>query len=97
MGMALGSDVTYQYIADKLGIQRDSSLDNPYNTRRFAGLPPGPISTPGITALRAVANPASGDYLFFVAGDDGVVRYAYTEAEHEANVADYCTIECAKP
>lgn len=96
-GMMLGSDVTYQYIADKTGVARDPNLDSPYNTRRFAGLPPGPIASPGLSALLAVANPASGDYLFFLAGDDGVMHFALTSAEHDANVAKYCKINCSTP
>jgi UPF0755 protein len=96
-GMMLGSDVTYQYIADKTGVARDPNLDSPYNTRRFAGLPPGPISSPGLSALQAVASPASGDYLFFLAGDDGVMYYAHTSAEHDANIAKYCKIICSTP
>jgi UPF0755 protein len=96
-GMMLGSDVTYQYIADKTGVARDPNLDSPYNTRRYAGLPPGPIASPGLTALQAVASPASGDYLFFLAGDDGVMYYAHTSAEHDANIAKYCKINCSTP
>lgn len=95
IGMSLGSDVTYQYIADKTGVPRDPNLDSPYNTRKYAGLPPGPISSPGLTALLAVANPDNTDYLFFVAGDDGITRFARTEAEHNTNVANYCKILCS--
>lgn len=94
-GMALGSDVTYQYIADKTGVPRDPNLDSPYNTRRYTGLPPGPISAPGKNALLAVANPAPGDYLFFLSGDDNVTYFAHTEAEHEANITNHCKVKCA--
>ncbi|MDD3035405.1 MAG: endolytic transglycosylase MltG [Candidatus Saccharimonadaceae bacterium] len=97
MGMSLGSDVTYQYIADKTGIARDPMLDSPYNTRRYTGLPPGPISSPGLTALLAVADPADTDYLFFLAGDDGITYFAHTEAEHEANIINHCQINCSTP
>ena len=97
VGMMLGSDVTYQYIADKTGVARNPNLDSPYNTRRFAGLPPGPIASPGLSALQAVASPVSGDYLFFLAGDDGVMYYAHTSAEHDANIAKYCKINCSTP
>ena len=96
-GMVLGSDVTYQYIADKTGVARDPNLDSPYNTRRFAGLPPSPIATPGLSALQAVANPADGDYIYFLAGDDGIVYFAHTLAEHEANIANYCKVGCSAP
>jgi UPF0755 protein len=96
-GMTLGSDVTYQYIADKTGVARDPNLDSPYNTRRFTGLPPGPIASPGLSALQAVATPASGDYLYFLAGDDGVMYFAHTSAEHDANIAKHCKINCSTP
>ena len=97
IGMVLGSDVTYQYIADKLGVARDVNLNNPYNTRRFAGLPPGPIASPSLNALKAVASPAEGSYLYFLAGDDGTVYFAYTNAEHEVNKAKYCITGCSQP
>lgn len=96
-GMILGSDVTYQYIADKTGVPRDTNLDSPYNTRRFGGLPPGPIASPGLSALLAVANPASGDYLYFLAGDDDKVYFAKTLAEHEANIINHCVVKCSTP
>jgi len=95
LGMNLGSDVTYQYIADKTGVARDFNLDSPYNTRRYPGLPPGPIATPGLSALLAVAQPAEGDYLYFLSGDDGVTYFARTNAEHEANVLDHCKENCS--
>jgi UPF0755 protein len=94
--MPLGSDVTYQYAADKLGVARDVNLDSPYNTRRYAGLPPGPIASPGITALKAVANPANTSYLFFLTGDDKKTYFATTEAEHQANIANHCQVNCSK-
>lgn len=94
MGMELGSDVTYQYIADKTGVPRDVNLDSPYNTRRYPGLPPGPIAAPGVAALQAVANPADTDYLFFLSGDDDVTYYGRTLEEHEANIRNYCQEKC---
>ncbi len=94
MDMQLGSDVTYQYAADKLGVPRDTNLDSPYNTRRYTGLPPGPISAPGEKALLAVANPAGGDYVFFLSGDDDITYYARTLAEHEANIRNHCKVKC---
>lgn len=94
-GMVLGSDVTYQYIADKTGVARDPNLDSPYNTRRYPGLPPGPIASPGIAALKAIATPAAGDYLFFLSGDDDVTYFARTNAEHEQNIIDHCKVKCS--
>ena len=93
--MPLGSDVTYQYIADKTGVARDTNLDSPYNTRRYTGLPPGPIAVPGLAALEAVADPANGEYLFFLSGDDHITYYASTLAEHEANIANHCKVKCS--
>ena len=94
LGMPLGSDVTYQYIADKTGVARDPGLDSPYNTRRYAGLPPGPIATPGEKALLAVAAPAQGNYLYFLSGDDNVTYFGRTLDEHEANIVNHCQEKC---
>lgn len=95
-GMPLGSDVTYIYAAKKLGVTASPSLDLPYNTRKYAGLPPGPIATPGLTALQAVANPASGNYVYFLSGDDGTTYYARTDAQHQANIAAHCQVKCSQ-
>jgi UPF0755 protein len=95
--MLLGSDVTYQYAAKKLGITPSHELDSPYNTRIYPGLPPGPISTPSQAALEAVANPASGDYLYFLSGDDDIVYFAHTNDEHEENARNHCIEKCALP
>jgi len=63
---------------------RDAS--NTYNTYRHAGLPPGPISSPGESALRAVLEPANSDYLYFVARGDGRHRFSRTFSEHRAAI-----------
>lgn len=57
----------------------DLEADSPYNTYRHAGLPPTPISNPGIVALHAAFNPAQTDYLFFVAKNDGSGRHIFTK------------------
>lgn len=93
-GTMLGSDVTYQYIADKLGQPRSVDFDSPYNTRRYAGLPPGPISSPGLASLKAVGSPAPGDFEFFLSGDDDVTYFARTVEEHERNIRDHCQKKC---
>lgn len=93
-GMPLGADPTYQYIADKLGVPRDTNLDNPYNTRIYPGLPPGPIASPGEAALRAIVNPAEGDYVFFLHGDDNQLYLGRTIEEHERNIVDHCQQKC---
>lgn len=93
-GDRLGSDVTYQYIADKTGVPRDPNLDSPYNTRRYVGLPPGPIASPGLAALKSVGSPADSDYYYFLSGDDDVTYFARTFAEHEANIRNHCQAKC---
>ena len=89
-GMSLGSDVTVCYIfqEDRVDLY-ESQLDsnNPYNTRKFAGLPPGPICQVIDSAIDAVLHPEENEYLFFYAGPDGTVYYATTVDEHDANVA----------
>lgn len=92
--MPLGSDPTYQYIADKQGIPRDPGLKSPYNTRNVTGLPPGPISSPGETALLAVASPTNGDFLYFLSGDDDRMYFGRTLEEHEQNIREHCQEKC---
>lgn len=94
-GMKLGSDVTYQYICRLLRVPNNYQIDSPYNTRRYEGLPPGPINSPSRSALLAVANPAEGDYIYFLAGDDGITYFAHTYAEHERNIRNHCQKGCA--
>jgi UPF0755 protein len=93
-GMNLGSDVTYQYIADKTDRERDPNLDDPYNTRRYGGLPPGPIAAPGKEALVAVAHPTASKYLYFLSGDDDKTYFATTEAGHQQNIEQHCKEKC---
>lgn len=93
-GMNLGSDVTYQYAAKKMGVAPHPGIDSPYNTRIHPGLPPGPISAPGKSSLIAVANPGNNDYLFFLSGDDGKMYYAKTDAQHQQNITNHCREKC---
>jgi UPF0755 protein len=67
----------------------DMSVDSPYNTYRFPGLPPGPIGNPGKTALEAALHPDSTDFLYFVADGAGHHRFAHSIEEHNRNVAAY--------
>lgn len=96
-GIQLGSDVTYMYAADKMGVEGTPSLDSPYNTRKYKGLPPGPIANMNPSAIEATAFPADGDFLYFVAGDgadEGKTFFARTEDEHNANIAAHCHVLC---
>lgn len=92
--MPLGSDVTFIYAAEQQNKTPTVDFDSPYNTRIHKGLPPGPIATPGLTALQAVANPAANDYLYFIAGDDGKTYFAHTEEEHQENIEKHCQKLC---
>lgn len=95
IGMVLGSDVTYHYAAVILGQEPTPFIDSPYNTRKYAGLPPGPISNVSASSLEAVANPKKTDYLYFVAGDDGKTYFSKTIEEHEALAREHCKILCS--
>ena len=93
-GMRLQTDPTVIYgIEDYDGNITRAHLeqDTPYNTYVRAGLPPTPIAMPGVAALQAVANPAPGEALYFVAMGDGSGRhlFANTLAEHQQNVRKY--------
>lgn len=93
-GIQLGSDVTYMYAAEQMGVTATPRLESPYNTRKYSGLPPGPIANMNPSALDAVAFPAPGEFLYFVAGDDGITYFSKTESEHNANVKAHCKTLC---
>ena len=69
--------------------QSDLQFDSPYNTYRYAGLPPGPISNPGKASLEAALHPADTGYLYFVSDNQGHHRFSRTADEHARNVAAY--------
>jgi uncharacterized YceG family protein len=87
-GMPLGIDATIRYGRDVPGTeplkQSDIESDDPYNTRNRLGLPPTPISNPGLASMRAAANPAEVDHLYFVRKPDGVHHF------FTANEAEFC-------
>lgn len=92
-GMLLQTDPTVIYgigpAFDGNLRKRDLQTDTPYNTYTRPGLPPTPISMPGVAALRAVLNPPSTEYLYFVARGDGSSAFSRTLAEHNRAVARY--------
>jgi uncharacterized YceG family protein len=77
--MPLGMDSTIRYGLHVPGtkplLQSELSSDNPYNTRKFLGLPPTPIANPGLASIEAAANPAHVDYLYFVRKPDKLHHY----------------------
>jgi UPF0755 protein len=97
MGMKLDCDPTTVYAALLEGRYRgtihrsDLESESPFNTYRHTGLPPGPIANPGIGSIKAALNPASTDYLFFVAKADGSGGHTFSNslAGHTAAVQQY--------
>jgi UPF0755 protein len=95
VGMGLQCDPTVIYALRRAGhyagfLRKDDlAFDSPYNTYRYAGLPPGPIASPGLASLEAAVYPANVDYLYFVSRNDGSHEFARTLDEHNRNVAKY--------
>jgi uncharacterized YceG family protein len=93
-GMPLGIDATIRFATgnyERPLTESELAVDSPYNTRTRAGLPPGPINSPGIEAIEAAAHPAKTDFLFYVNKPEtcGELSFAKNEAEFEADVAKY--------
>ncbi|MBI3959330.1 MAG: endolytic transglycosylase MltG, partial [Chloroflexi bacterium] len=97
-GTYLQADPTVQYARGVAGnwwwkpqtIEEYSQVVSPYNTYLNPGLPPGPIASPGLSAIEATRNPAQSVYCFFAAtGEDGRHVFARTLAEHEQNLRIY--------
>ena len=94
-GMLLQADPTVVYAKKLRGtwdgnLRRDDlRLDDPYNTYRTPGLPPGPICSPGLESLIAAARPRDEGFLYFVSRNDGTHVFAATLSEHNANVLEW--------
>ena len=95
IGMGLQCDPTVIYALGRAGkydgnlTREDLQFDSPYNTYKYAGLPPGPIASPGRASLDAAANPPDTPYLYFVSKNDGSHAFATTLDEHNRNVHEY--------
>ena len=97
IGMKLDCDPTTMYAALLNGTYRgkiyrsDLQSESPFNTYVHVGLPPGPIANPGLGAIKAALNPATTDYLYFVAKADGSGGHNFSSsiAQHSAAVSDY--------
>ena len=92
LGMPLQADPTVQYAVGKERralTRADLTTDHPYNTYLRAGLPPGPIASPGLGAIEAALDPAPVKYLYFVKKDDQHHHFSVTVEEHNSAVARY--------
>ncbi len=97
IAMPLQADATIEYILeDKIGqlppgqlAEYLETLDSPYNSYLYSGLPPTPIGNPGEDAIRAVLSPAETSDLYYITDDEGVFHYAATYDQHLENVARY--------
>jgi len=91
-GIALRSDATINYITGKGLVQpslADTQVDNLYNTYLYPGLPPGPIASPGLNAIKATIEPTPNPYYYFLTTKDGQVIYSKTYEEHLQNKRKY--------
>lgn len=95
-GIPLGIDATIRFATNNWTqplTESELSIDSPYNTRTQQGLPPGPIGSPGLEAIRAAARPRSSDFLFYVVkpGTCGEHAFSRTDAEFQRDVERYNT------
>ena len=102
-GMVLNADPTVQYAVGSPGnwwpaplTEEQLAVDSPYNTYIYEGLPPGPISNPGLASIQAVGQPAEVDYLYFFALQDGSGEHVFatTYEEHQQNVCQIAPDAC---
>ncbi len=92
IGMPLQVDAVFDYLLGKTSAELtedDLDFNSPYNTYRYAGLPPGPIANPGLESIAAVLEPADTSYLYYLTGNDGKFYYAKTFEEHKRNKERY--------
>ncbi len=86
-------DSTYNYIKNtsstNISLAKIKTLDNPYNTYKYKGLPPGPIGNPGLVALNAAMNPDPGNWYYFISLDNKTTKFTETKAEFDKLYAQY--------
>ncbi len=91
-GVGLGADATVLYALGRTSgglTYQDLQVDSPYNTRKYAGLPPTPIANPSISSIRAALYPDETDYWYYLHDSDGGIHYAKTLEQHNINKARY--------
>ena len=90
--MGLNVDATLGYILGKESLEltvEDLTIDSFYNTYRYRGLPPTPISNPGLDTILAATNPTPSKYFYYLTDKEGKARYAVTLEEHALNKRKY--------
>lgn len=88
IGMALQVDAVFGYIKGIATFNptfEDLEIESPYNTYKYPGLPPGPISNPGLDSIIASLEPISSDYLFYLTDGEGRIHYSETFEKHVQN------------
>lgn len=96
LGIPLQVDAAFQYVNGKNTYElttEDLKIDSPYNTYKYAGLPPAPISNPGLDSIKAVITPIESAYLYYLSERNGTLHYAKTYAEHLRNKALYIKVQ----
>ncbi len=94
-GMPLQIDASVQYAVGTsknwwpILTRDDLTVNSPYNIYKFAGLPPGPIASPGLSSLKAAFSPTENDYWYYIHDTDGKIHYAKTLQEHNSNISKY--------
>lgn len=92
LGMGLNVDAALTYVLGKASNEltaEDLKYDSLYNTYKYRGLPPGPISNPGLDAISAALNPAPSPYFYYLTDKEGKTHYAATLEEHALNKRKY--------
>jgi UPF0755 protein len=92
-GAALQIDSSVHYVVDRFGdvftTDKERDVDSLWNTYKYPGLPPGPISNPSVASIKAALDPTPNEYWYFLSGTDGTMHYAKTLEAHNANRAKY--------
>ncbi len=91
-GVALGADATVRYALNKWTeplYTSDLESNSPYNTRKFRGLPPGPIGNPGLASIKAALAPEENPYWYYLHDSEGKIHYGKTLEEHNTNKQKY--------
>ena len=91
-GIGLDVDATVRYALQKWDAPltyQDLQTESPYNTRKWRGLPPGPISNPGLRAIQAAVQPQESDYYYYLSAPSGKTIFSRTLEEHNINKAKY--------